>query len=81
MKPARGPQTTFFSNYCGGIPGLAIYEMPAILIFRGMAAGLRYFRLRYLGRQPAILIFRLWAAGLRHLGLGTWRPAMLISKL
>ena len=27
MKPARGPQTTFFSNYCGGIPGLAIYEM------------------------------------------------------
>ena len=28
MIPARGPQTTFFSNYCGGIPGLAIYEMP-----------------------------------------------------
>ena len=21
MKPARGPQTDFFSNYCTGIPG------------------------------------------------------------
>ena len=28
MKPARGPQTMFFSNYCSGIPGLANYEMP-----------------------------------------------------
>ena len=28
MKPARGPQTKFFSNYCNGIPGLANYEMP-----------------------------------------------------
>ena len=28
MKPARGPQTDFFSNYCSGIPGLANYEMP-----------------------------------------------------
>ena len=28
MKPARGPQTRFFSNYCSGIPGLANYEMP-----------------------------------------------------
>ena len=28
MKPARGPQTRFFSNYCNGIPGLANYEMP-----------------------------------------------------
>ena len=28
MKPARGPQTKFFSNYCSGIPGLANYEMP-----------------------------------------------------
>ena len=28
MKPARGPQTEFFSNYCSGIPGLAHYEMP-----------------------------------------------------
>ena len=28
MKPARGPQTIFFSNYCSGIPGLANYEMP-----------------------------------------------------
>ena len=27
MKPARGPQTRFFSNYCNGIPGLANYEM------------------------------------------------------
>jgi hypothetical protein len=27
MKPARGPQTRFFSNYCSGIPGLANYEM------------------------------------------------------
>ena len=27
MKPARGPQTEFFSNYCSGIPGLANYEM------------------------------------------------------
>ena len=23
MKPARGPQTEFFSNSCSGIPGLA----------------------------------------------------------
>ena len=29
MKPARGPQTMFFSNYCSGIPGLANYEMPS----------------------------------------------------
>ena len=29
MKPARGPQTIFFSNYCSGIPGLANYEMPS----------------------------------------------------
>ena len=36
-----------------------------------LAAGLRYFRLRYLGWQPAILISRLLAAGLRYLGLGT----------
>ena len=28
MKPARGPQTEIFSNYCSGIPGLANYEMP-----------------------------------------------------
>ena len=28
MKPARGPQTEFFCNYCSGIPGLANYEMP-----------------------------------------------------
>ena len=28
MKPARGPQTEFFSKYCSGIPGLANYEMP-----------------------------------------------------
>ena len=28
MKPARGPQTRFFSNYCSGIPGLANYEIP-----------------------------------------------------
>ena len=28
MKPARGPKTKFFSNYCSGIPGLANYEMP-----------------------------------------------------
>ena len=28
MKPARGPQTEFFSNSCSGIPGLANYEMP-----------------------------------------------------
>ena len=28
MKPARGPQTELFSNYCNGIPGLANYEMP-----------------------------------------------------
>ena len=28
MKPARGPQTKFFSNSCSGIPGLANYEMP-----------------------------------------------------
>ena len=28
MKPARGPQTRFFSDYCSGIPGLANYEMP-----------------------------------------------------
>ena len=27
MKPARGPQTEFFSNSCSGIPGLANYEM------------------------------------------------------
>ena len=27
-KPARGPQTEFFSNSCSGIPGLANYEMP-----------------------------------------------------
>ena len=27
MKPARGPQTKFFSNSCSGIPGLANYEM------------------------------------------------------
>ena len=27
-KPARGPQTKFFSNYCSGIPGLANDEMP-----------------------------------------------------
>ena len=29
MKPARGPQTMFFGNYCNGIPGLANYEMPS----------------------------------------------------
>ena len=28
MKPARGPKTIFFNNYCNGIPGLANYEMP-----------------------------------------------------
>ena len=28
IKPARGAQTKFFSNYCSGIPGLANYEMP-----------------------------------------------------
>ena len=28
MKPARGPQTEFFSNSCSGIPGLANYEVP-----------------------------------------------------
>ena len=27
MKPARGPKTEFFNNYCNGIPGLANYEM------------------------------------------------------
>ena len=27
MKPARGPQTEFFSNSCSGIPGLANCEM------------------------------------------------------
>ena len=27
MKPARGPQTEFFSNYCNGIPGLANSDM------------------------------------------------------
>ena len=29
MKPARGPQTMFWGNYCSGIPGLANYEMPS----------------------------------------------------
>ena len=29
MKPARGPQTMFFGNYCNEIPGLATYEMPS----------------------------------------------------
>ena len=29
MKPARGPQTLFFGNYCSEIPGLANYEMPS----------------------------------------------------
>ena len=29
MKPARGPQTEFFCNYCSGIPGLANYGMPS----------------------------------------------------
>ena len=33
-------------------------DISAILISRLMAAGLRYFRLKYLGRQPAILISR-----------------------
>ena len=28
MKPARGPKTEFFNNYCSGIPRLANYEMP-----------------------------------------------------
>ena len=28
MKPARGPKTDFYNNYCNGIPGLANYEMP-----------------------------------------------------
>ena len=29
MKPERGPQTMFWGNYCGGIPGLANYKMPS----------------------------------------------------
>ena len=44
MKPARGPQTEFFSNYCDGILGLAqVGWQPAILKSRLLAAGLRYF--------------------------------------
>ena len=69
MKPARGPQTKFFSNYCNGIPGLANYEM-LNEVFEGNFWR-AFFRLRYLGRQPSILISRLLAAGLRYLGLGT----------
>ena len=45
MKPARGPQTEFFSNSCSGIPGLANYEMPAILELGLLAAELRYLGL------------------------------------
>ena len=42
MKPARGPKTDFFNNYCNGIPGLANYEMPtkcAKAIFGGHFLG------------------------------------------
>ena len=38
MKPARGPQTEFFSNYCHGILGLAqVGWQPAILKSRLLA--------------------------------------------
>ena len=47
MKPARGPQTEFFSNYCHGILGLAqVGWQPAILKSRLLAA------------PPAIVISR-----------------------
>ena len=69
MKPARGPQTEFFSNSCSGIPGLANYEM-LNEVCEGNFWG-TFFRLRYLGRRPAILELGLLAAELRYLGLGT----------
>ena len=75
MIPARGPQTSFFSNYGSGIPELANYEMPNEVcegnfwgtFFRHRDS--RSARTRYLGRQPAILESRLLAAGLRYLRL------------
>ena len=48
MKPARGPQTKFFSNSCSEIPGLANYEMLNEVCegnFWGTAAELRYLGL------------------------------------
>ena len=58
MKPARGPQTEFFSNYCHGILGLAqVGWQPAIL---KSSLG----KSRQEGWPPAILIFRLLAAEL-----------------
>ena len=42
---------------------------PAILKYRLLAAGLRYFRLRYLGGPPAILKYRLLAARLKYFRL------------
>ena len=82
MKPARGPQTMVFSNYCSGIPGLANYEMPHEA-YEGNFWG-TFFRHRAsrsarngchglgLGTwRPAILEYRLFAAGLKYLSLGT----------
>ena len=74
MKPARGPQTRFFSDYCSGIPGLPNYEMPHEVcegnfwgtLFRHRDS--RSARTRYLGRQPATLDSRLFAAGLKYFG-------------
>ena len=77
MKPARGPQTRFFSNYCSGIPGLANYEMPNE-VCEGNFWG-TFFRHRDSGtggsREPPVPVKGvqaiLLAAGLRYLGLGT----------
>ena len=76
MKPARGPQTEFFSNSCSGIPGLANYEM-LNEVCEGNFWG-TFFRYRVsrsafeqLGRRLAILDLGLLVAELRYLGLGT----------
>ncbi len=65
MKPARGPQTEFFCNYCSGIPGLANCEMPNEICegnFWGTFLRHRDSRSARNGCHGA--------AGLRYLGLG-----------
>ena len=65
MKPARGPQTEFFSNYCHGILGLATSN-PGIK-WAGNQQSWNQASLsksRQVGWQPAIVESRLLAAEL-----------------